>query len=89
MKVISATDAARSFADLINRVRYQGEEFEIIRGGERVARVTPIVAARALTAQEFADLVRNLPPLDVEFGLELADARREDGRREDGAPWER
>lgn len=71
MKSISATDAARSFADVINRVRYQGEHYEVVRNGEPVARIAPTVPARALSVQEFADLLRNLPPLDPAFGDEL------------------
>ena len=36
---ITATDAARKFSELLNQVRYQGEEFDIVRGKEVVARL--------------------------------------------------
>jgi len=39
---MSATDAARQFSDLLNRVRYRRESFEIVRGGEIIARIVPI-----------------------------------------------
>ncbi|HVL90632.1 MAG TPA: type II toxin-antitoxin system prevent-host-death family antitoxin [Actinomycetota bacterium] len=90
MKQISATDAARGFADLINRVRYQGETYEVVRNGETVARIAPTVSARALTAAEMDDLLRNLPPLDAAFGKDVAvarDASRSD--RERIGEWER
>jgi antitoxin (DNA-binding transcriptional repressor) of toxin-antitoxin stability system len=36
---VSATDAARNFSDLLNRVRYRGESFDVVRNGEVVAQV--------------------------------------------------
>jgi len=51
---ISATDAVRNFSDLLNRIRYRGESFDIVRNGEVVARmeaVEPTTTARALFAQ--------------------------------------
>lgn len=71
MKRISATDAARGFAEVINRVRYQGEHFEIVRNGEAVARIVPTVPSRAVTASQLTELVRNLPPLDEDFAADL------------------
>ncbi|MGH2830358.1 MAG: type II toxin-antitoxin system Phd/YefM family antitoxin [Actinomycetota bacterium] len=71
MRRISATDAARGFAEVINRVRYQGEQFEIVRNGEAVARIVPTVPSRAVTAAQLTDLVRNLPPLDEGFAADL------------------
>jgi len=72
VRKISATDAARSFAEMINRVRYQGEHYEVIRNGEPVARIVPTIPARALTAAELSDMLRNLPPLDPGFADELS-----------------
>ena len=37
---ITATEAARKFSDLLNRVRYRGETFRIVRSGEEVAQLT-------------------------------------------------
>lgn len=94
MKKISATDAARGFAELINRVRYQGEQFEVVRNGEAVARIVPTAPARA-TAADLDDLLGNLPPLDPGFARDLMAARdsvpvRRDDRNREGLPaWER
>ena len=43
MKVehISVTDAARNFADCINRARYQGTTFILHKGGKPVATINP------------------------------------------------
>ncbi|HEX9697440.1 MAG TPA: type II toxin-antitoxin system prevent-host-death family antitoxin [Actinomycetota bacterium] len=91
MKKISATDAARGFADLINRVRYQGEQYEVVRNGETVARILPTAPARAITASELTELLRNLPPLDPGFADDLEAARGDvsGSGREGISSWER
>jgi antitoxin (DNA-binding transcriptional repressor) of toxin-antitoxin stability system len=57
---ISATRAARTFSDLLSRVRYRGETFVIERGGEPVGRLVPATPAPCALAQ----LLRELPPPD-------------------------
>ena len=39
---ISVTQAARKFADCINRVRYQGATFVLEKNGVPVARIVPV-----------------------------------------------
>ncbi len=38
---ISVTDAARNFADCVNRVHYQNTTFVLLRNGSPVARLVP------------------------------------------------
>ena len=38
---ISVTEAARNFADCVNRVRYQNMTFVLLKNGEPVARLVP------------------------------------------------
>ncbi len=45
MKEISATDAARGFADVLDAVQHRGESFVIRRNGEIVARIEPAQGA--------------------------------------------
>ena len=69
---LSATQAVRQFSDLLNRVRYRGEEFVIERGGEPVCEIIP---ARPVTPT-VADLVRALrtiPKPDDEYWDTLED----------------
>ena len=40
-KIISVTEAARNFADCVNRVRYQNVTFVLLKGGVPVARLVP------------------------------------------------
>ena len=39
---ISVTEASRNFADCVNRARYQGATFILVKGGKPVARIMPI-----------------------------------------------
>ena len=39
--VISVTEAARNFADCVNRVRYQNLTFVLLKNGTPVARLVP------------------------------------------------
>lgn len=84
---ISATDAARSLSDLLNRVRYRGESFVIERGGEVVCRIVPAGPARCTVA----DLVRALkaaPRPDAEY-LDAVEAATKDQPKLPRSPWER
>jgi antitoxin (DNA-binding transcriptional repressor) of toxin-antitoxin stability system len=60
---ISATRAARTFSDLLSRVRYRGETFVIERGGEPVGRLGPVTPSPCTLAQ-LARLLRGLPRPD-------------------------
>ena len=76
---ITATDAARRFSDLLNQVRYQGAEFDIVRGKEVVARLVPAAAVGGVALDRLDELACALPRLgsreaelfarDIERGL--------------------
>jgi antitoxin (DNA-binding transcriptional repressor) of toxin-antitoxin stability system len=69
---ISVTEAARNFADCINRVRYQSTTFVLMKNGQPVARLSPdekvcrgadlarILAEFRLPAEEAAAWKRDL-----------------------------
>lgn len=40
-QVISVTEAARNFAECVNRAHYQDMTFVLTRNGEPIARITP------------------------------------------------
>lgn len=56
-KAISVTEAARNFADCINRARYQGTTFILHKNGVPVARIVP-EAAKPRTGREIAAALR-------------------------------
>ena len=42
MEQISADDARKNFAELLNEVRYQGKQFVITRRGKPLAKLAPL-----------------------------------------------
>ncbi len=81
MERLSATEAARRFSDLLNRVRYQGASFEIARGNEVVARIVPAAPPRTVKVADLDELFEQLPRLDPEdaerFEKDLRSIRRD------------
>jgi antitoxin (DNA-binding transcriptional repressor) of toxin-antitoxin stability system len=71
---ISATDAAKTFGRLVDRVREEHAVYVIERGGTPVAQIGPVPMA-SCTVADFVALLRARPPLDegylreVEAGL--------------------
>ena len=63
---ISATDAVRSFSELLNRVRYRGESFIVERGGKPICEILPARPPR-FSGTELAKLLRSLPKPDSEY----------------------
>ncbi len=63
---VSATEAARNFSELLNRIRYRGEEFIVERGGEPVCRMMP-AGPRHFTLADLAELVATLPKPDKDY----------------------
>lgn len=65
---ITATEAARNFSDLLNRIRYRGESFDIVRNGEVVARM--MAPNPTTTAPALIELLVGIPT-DAEFAEDL------------------
>jgi antitoxin (DNA-binding transcriptional repressor) of toxin-antitoxin stability system len=78
--LITVSEAVRSFADIIGRVYYKGEEFEIKKGKKIVARIVPVKEKRALKVCELNDFFANIPKLDAKemesFAKDIEDARK-------------
>jgi prevent-host-death family protein len=70
---MTATEAARSFSDVLNRVA-SGEVIEVTRSGAAVAVIGP-PRPRTLSAQRFRALLASAPRPDDAFAAELATAR--------------
>ena len=51
---ITATDLARSLADVLNRIRYRGERFLVERNGEPIAILEPVSTTSHITLGEVA-----------------------------------
>lgn len=72
MADISATDASKRFADLLDAVEHRGESFTIVRRGRTVATISPVRHGT------WSDLRRIFDehPLDDEFARDIEDARQ-------------
>jgi prevent-host-death family protein len=73
--VISVTEAARNFAECVNRVRYQNMTFVLVKNGTPVARLVPD-GTKTCTGRELAEALSH-----VELSPENAKAWRRDLRK--------
>ena len=71
MPDITATDAARNFADLLDGVEHRGEHYTIVRRGMAVAHLEPTTRGRGV---DIKSLIRRNRP-DASWSTELADLR--------------
>jgi len=76
---ISATEAARSFSDLLNRVRYCGEQFIVERGGEPICRIVPAGSSK-FTLSDLVQLLQTAPKTDAGYGKAVKEAIRRQGK---------
>jgi prevent-host-death family protein len=66
---MTATDAARGFSEVLNRVA-AGDEIEVTRAGAPVAVITsPTV--RFVSAERFRELIATAPEPDEAFAIEV------------------
>lgn len=72
MAEISATEAARNFADVLDAVEHRGERFTIVRRGTVVAQLGPVGAGKGRDVK--AMLRRHTP--DGRFPEDIASVRR-------------
>jgi hypothetical protein len=70
--IISVTEAARNFADCVNRAHYQNVTFVLLKNGAPVARLVPD-GEKVCTGRDLANALR-----DVELTAEEAKAWRRD-----------
>jgi prevent-host-death family protein len=80
---LSATDAARRFSEVLNRVA-AGEEIEITRADALVAVISP-PRLRLISAARFRELLDAAPPVDRDFAADVRAIRAEVGPPE--SPW--
>lgn len=71
MPDVSATEAARRFANLLDAVEQRGEHYTIVRRGKAVAHLEPVDRGRG--DQVKAALARHNP--DPTWGYDLRDTR--------------
>ncbi len=83
MTEISATEASKHFADMLDAVEHRGESFTVVRRGRPIASVMP---AKRMTLGELRMFLR-AGPFDEQWANELADLRRFIGAAPTRDPW--
>lgn len=68
---ISATELARGLSDVLNRVKYRGERFVVIRNGEPIAKIEPTHDKRWMTLEELSERFANVQIPDDGFADDL------------------
>ena len=72
MSEVTATEAARRFADLLDSVEHDGQRYTIIRHGRAVAQIDPVSRGRGSDAK---GLLRRHRP-DSDWASSLDEVRR-------------
>ncbi|MGI8461054.1 MAG: type II toxin-antitoxin system Phd/YefM family antitoxin [Solirubrobacterales bacterium] len=80
---MTATEVARNFSDVLNRVA-AGEEVEVTRNGAPVALVSP-PRRTFVSAERFRELIASAPTTDDRFAEDLRELRKSVGPPRD--PW--
>ncbi|MBI5444121.1 MAG: hypothetical protein HY900_23285 [Deltaproteobacteria bacterium] len=89
---VTATEAVRSFSELLSNIRYRGDHYTILRGGKPVATLGPVETLPSKrTLSELVALVRELPRLDPEdssFAEDVTASVSSQPPLPQGLPWE-
>lgn len=86
---LTVTEAARQFAELIDRAYYEGESTVVLRLGEPVARIVPAEGG-GLLGRDFAARWRTMRHLEPEEAESFAEAIQEgrNGLAMPESPWD-
>ncbi len=84
---VTATEAAKKFSDILNRVVYRGETFVVERGGRPICEIVPARPAK-FTGKDFVEMLKSAPRPDDEY---FDDVERVIKKRQPVAPssWRR
>jgi antitoxin (DNA-binding transcriptional repressor) of toxin-antitoxin stability system len=80
---ISATDASKRFADMLDAVEHRGETFTVVRRGRAIATIAP---TRRTSLAELRDFLRT-HPVDDAWRSDLAEVRAFAGQAPMTDPW--
>lgn len=90
-KTLTATEAVRKFSEILNAIKYTGNDYTIVRGGKPIATIRAAETHVAeLTLGDLAALVKTLPSLGEEaelFMKDLKDARELQPLMPENSKW--
>ena len=68
-KTVTATEAVRTFSEILNSIKYKGDHYTVMRGGKPVATISPAeTPVKEMTLSDLKGLLKTLPPLSEESG---------------------
>ncbi|MFY9265731.1 MAG: type II toxin-antitoxin system prevent-host-death family antitoxin [Solirubrobacterales bacterium] len=83
MTRLTATEIARNFSDVLNRVA-SGEQIEITRSGAPIAVLGPL-KSQVVPYSRLRELIAAAPPVDEDFAADVRALRESVGPP--GEPW--
>jgi prevent-host-death family protein len=83
LKQLSATDAARRFSEILDRVERDGESYAVMRRGRAVATIGPAAKGNGKAVKE---ALRANPP-DADWAQDLRELRESIGPAIVTDPW--
>jgi prevent-host-death family protein len=84
---VTATEAARKFSDILNRVHYGHETFVVLRGGEEVAQISPAQPSQPVTLRELIEKLRQMESPDSRFAADLEEVQASQPLMGEAPPW--
>jgi antitoxin (DNA-binding transcriptional repressor) of toxin-antitoxin stability system len=90
-QTINATQAVRTFSELLNEIKYKGTTYTIERSGKPIAELSPVSSSvRKKTLSELSSILDSLPKLgdDAEvFAEDVKDVRNTQPLVPKGVKW--
>ncbi|MFY9345689.1 MAG: hypothetical protein WAT39_24570 [Planctomycetota bacterium] len=78
--MITAAEAARDFLKLLSRVRHAAESFLVVRNGEAMCRIGPVLPSDRATVVDLIDAVERAGSVDDAFADDVERAQRQQPR---------
>lgn len=72
---MTATEVARNFSQVVNRVD-AGEEVEVVRNGVPVVQMRPARGRQVMSAARWRELMKSAPAVDEGFESDVEAARK-------------
>ncbi len=84
---VTATEAAKKFSDILNRVAYKGDSFVVERRGKPLCEISPI-KGKKLRTRELIKLLKSGPHPDEDY-LKIEEEIISNRQPMAPSPWDR
>jgi antitoxin (DNA-binding transcriptional repressor) of toxin-antitoxin stability system len=91
-QTITATNAVRTFSEILNDIKYKGTIYTIVRSGKPIAEIAPAApSVKIVTLSELPGMIGHMPKLGVDaegFEEDLRESRKSQPLLPGGKSWE-